>query len=285
MARLFLITLALVWLAAPRAMPAQSAALDEGKIRESVRKALSIPTQWTIQIKDLAESPFPNFYQAALEFQSGKDVQRHQVLISKDGRYYILGRIFETDVDMDAARRKLVSADGSPVRGDPGAPVTIVEFSDLQCASCKQVDENFRKDGLLEIYPGKVRLVLKDLPLPNVHPWALQAAVACRCAWREDPEAFWQVREGIFAQQAGITPHNLRAKVMDLAKSAGLDLPRFGLCYDGRATLAQIERDIAEANSLGIGRTPTFLVNGRLLVGYPGRDEMKRLIDEFLAVP
>ncbi len=260
-----------------------SLAIDQDKLIPNIRKALSIPGEWSMKIVRPGPSPIPGLMQADLEVQlDTANVRSQRIYLSENGRNYIIGNLFDLETNMDQVRMRSVDVSRSPAKGPASAPVTVVEFSDLQCASCKNAHFALENDKLVESYKGKVRLVYKNYPLMRVHPWAFQASVGALCAYRQKPQAFWGVINEIYAKQAEINVGNIRERLTVAAKAANLNMPVFQACVDTQATASEVSRDLAEGNSLGISSTPTFMVNGRLMVGYPGTASLKRLIDEFL---
>lgn len=249
---------------------------------KSIKQSLSVNPDWEIKIAKVQISSFPFLYRAGLEFHHAGEVRLQNIFISTDSRRYIIGSVFATDVDMDEIRQKKLDIKRSPSKGNESAPVVLVEFSDLQCVSCKRIQEDMNKEKLLKTYKKKVLYVKKYLPHVKFHNWALPASVGCLCAWRQNKNAFWKMQEDIYSEQGNITPQNLREKLMNSAKRWGLNLQEFGACFDQKQTLKDVESDIAEAGSLGIRATPSFLVNGRLLRG-PTVPQVKKVIDEFLA--
>jgi len=138
--------------------------------------------------------------------------------------------------------------------GRPDAPVTIVEFSDLQCPFCKR----FHADVYTEIKKsyidtGKVRFVSRDFPL-DFHPFAFQAAEAARCAG--DQGRYWEVREALFANASALDDRVIKKSAEDLS----LDMNRFEACLDSHKYKGDIQRDAQEAARLQINGTPTFVV-------------------------
>jgi hypothetical protein len=102
---------------------------------------------------------------------------------------------------------------------------------------------------------GKVRLFFKHLPLKSIHPWAEGAALATECAGDQSSDGFWKMYHAIFKGQRELNQDNLKAKVSELAKSAGLDEAKFTQCYDGKTALPRIEKDLAEAAAVGANST------------------------------
>lgn len=169
--------------------------------------------------------------------------------------------------------REDVAATG-PVRGNPHAPVTIVEFGDFQCPYCKQAEPTLR--AILTKYRNDVRLVFRELPLTQLHPNAMTAAEAGVCADRQGK--FWPMHDRMYADQNALDIDGLKAT----AKRLGLNADRFAACMSDTATARQIETDMQAAGALGIGGTPYFFVNGRPLNGSVPPEKFDTVISEEL---
>ncbi len=169
--------------------------------------------------------------------------------------------------------RMAVEIGNAPRRGPAGAPITIVEFSDYQCPYCKRVAPTLR--DVLNRYGDQVSLVFKDLPL-SIHPQARKAAEAARCAGEQG--RYWDYHDALFAAPA---LHD--AVFGELARSIGLDAPRFQECLASGRHRAGVEADARQAEELGISGTPAFLINGILLGGAQPLEAFTRLIDSELA--
>jgi protein-disulfide isomerase len=282
---LFLLIAGLLFLAGPAlADGTLNDPAEQEKLAANIRKSLSVPPQFLLKVQNFSPSPVPGLMQGTLELSLGTTpVRRENLYVSPDGRYYLVGNLFDAQVDMDAVRRDALRPDESPSIGGKNAAVTVVEFSDYQCESCKYAHDALVKEKFFESYGDKVRFVPKNFPISRVHKWSQQASVAAMCAYREKPEAFWVFHDGIFLKQNEIVPENLRAKMLELAKQAGLNAKTFSSCYDQQSSLAKVNADLAEGQALGVMSTPTFVVNGRVLVGFRGSQELRQLIDEFLA--
>lgn len=174
-------------------------------------------------------------------------------------------------------RRADVSVGTSPIRGDANAPITIVEFSDFHCPFCRTVQPTLLQ--VLDRYPGKVRLVYKDLPLDGLHPNARKVSEAARCA--NEQGKFWPFHDAAYAGTVGT---DVSPTAMDtLATKAQLDIPAFKQCLDSGRHQAGILSDLAEAQRLGLSGTPAFFINGRLITGAQPLDGFVKIIEEELA--
>jgi len=173
------------------------------------------------------------------------------------------------------------------VMGREDAPVTIIEFTDLQCPYCaRHATQTFPRLKADYIDSGKLRYTSRDLPLP-FHSFALPAAVASRCAGEQG--RFWEYREALFAAQTtlGTEPYGR------IAGEMGLDVERLEACRsDGRAE-ADVRADLALAGSNGIRSTPTFVIGrvvdgefqGEVVSGAQPYEVFKAKLDALLAAP
>jgi protein-disulfide isomerase len=148
-----------------------------------------------------------------------------------------------------------------PAFGPANAPVTIVEFGDLECPSCR-AEAPVLRELLPELFPNKVRVVFKDYPLESIHPWARAASIAARCVFRQNPQAFWKFYDWDYENQDEITVENLKSKVLEWARGNGIAGAALESCIDSKATDPEVARNIAEGKAVGVKGTPTVFVNG-----------------------
>jgi protein-disulfide isomerase len=146
-----------------------------------------------------------------------------------------------------------------PVRGDRKAPVTVIEFSEFQCPFCARAVPSVK-----ELEANKnVRVVWKHLPLP-FHANAMPAALAAEAA-REQGK-FWEMHDRLFSNQAALSD----AVYVQYARDLGLDVKRFQESLQSPRLRARVQEDLAAAASAGVTGTPTFVVNGEVVVGSAG---------------
>jgi protein-disulfide isomerase len=165
----------------------------------------------------------------------------------------------------------------SPVKGNPNAQVTIIEFSDFQCPYCARVEPTLK--ALMDTYGDKVRLVWKHEPLP-FHPRAEPAAeLAMEARDEKGDKGFWEVHDKLFASQ----PRLEDADLEKVATAAGLSLEKVREAVKTHKYKALIDRDDDLADDMQAGSTPHFFVNGRRLVGAQPREKFAEIIDDELA--
>jgi protein-disulfide isomerase len=144
---------------------------------------------------------------------------------------------------------------GAASRGAKDAPVTIIEFTDYQCPYCG----HYVRQTLPEILKnyvdaGKVRYLIRDMPLTNIHPYAQKAAEAARCAGIQGK--YWAMHDVLFKNQA----HLKSDELVTHAKAAGLDLPQFTHCLDGNLQAQEVQHSIKSGRQAGVSGTPTFFL-------------------------
>jgi protein-disulfide isomerase len=166
-----------------------------------------------------------------------------------------------------------VAAEGQ-LKGEPNAPVTIVEFSDFECPFCSRAEESVKQ--VMEAYKGKVRLYFRDFPLP-FHSKAQKAAEAALCAAEQGK--FWEMHGALFANQQALDVPALK----DQAKKLTLDEKKFGECLDSGRMASKIEASKKAGEAVGVTGTPAFFINGRMISGAQPFEKFKELIDNELA--
>ena len=168
-----------------------------------------------------------------------------------------------------------VAYDPARVRGDPKAPVVIVEFSDFQCPYCQSVEATLK--NLLAKYDGRVRLAYRDLPLREIHPQAELAAEASRCALEQGK--FWEYHDLLFQNQNKLNHDGF----VGFARDLKLDEKQFESCLSGGKYKAQIEEDRQAGLRAGINGTPGFFINGNMVSGNQPAGSFETLIEGELA--
>jgi protein-disulfide isomerase len=162
----------------------------------------------------------------------------------------------------------------APSRGPKNAPVTLVVFSDFQCPFCKRVEPTLTQ--IEKEYPGKVRVVWKNMPL-EMHQNAKPAATAALAAGEQGK--FWEMHDKLFENQTALD----RASLEKYASELGLDVAKFKAALDSDKFAAKISADMKEAAAVDVSGTPATFVNGRKIGGAYPYDTFKKLVDQELA--
>jgi protein-disulfide isomerase len=255
-------------------------ALQQGSSAEllrCVREVTKLPPQVELKIGSFNKTPYPQFLKSVITASNGKQTQTAEIFITKDRRTGILGIVMPFREDFV---RAMINSKDVPSLGPSNAPVTVVEYADLQCPTCALLHE-FLEKKVLPKYGAKLRVIFKEFPLPW-HDWSSAAAVANECAYQINPSAFPRYRTLIFANQNAINASNVREFLLSLGEDAGVDRARLAACMDSKASLSRVEAARQEGEDLGIHATPTSFVNGRIVIGLPSEAAFDKIVDEAL---
>src|SRR5579872_6905400 len=264
--KLSLTILAALALFGAETAPVKKSALDKATLEAYVRHVFVWNSQVKVEIGDPKPADLPGFSKVEVHASQGAASADETLYVSKDGQKIVRGSVFDVTQNPFKPELDKLHTDLQPSMGTPGAPVVIVLFSDFECPFCKEEAKALRTN-LLSTYPKEVRLYFKDLPLSQIHPWALPAAIAGRCVFKQNPAAFWDYHDWIYEHQSEITADNLQSKVLEFAKGKEIDAMQLQRCMESKATEPEIQKSIDESKLLGVQGTPTVFVNGRQLVG------------------
>ena len=206
----------------------------------------------------------PGLLETTVDLTMGESHDSAKMFVSKDGQFLLRGEMTDLSKDPLAETRAKIDLKNVPSTGSPSAPVTIVEFADFECPVCRQLHDALRT--LLPNYP-QARLLFKDYPIEQIHPWARTAALAGRCAYQQDPKAFWTIYDSLYDNQDVISAENAWSKVVAYAGEAGLDQAAFKACLASPEAAAAVDASLANGKLLEVNSTPTLFVNGRRVVG------------------
>jgi len=264
---------------APPEKPAdKKSAFDKPTFEAYVRHLKVWGPQIKVDIADPKPSDMPGFSTVTVHASAGAASADFQFFVSKDGQKVVEGSVY--DISQNPYKRELdkLKTDLQPSFGTPGAPVVLVEFSDFECPMCKEEAKTLR-DNLLSTYPKQVRFYFMEFPLDQLHPWARAAAIAGRCIFRQNANAFWDFHDWIFAHQDDIKADNVKDKVLEFAKGKELDALQLTRCMDNKETEAEVNKSLAIGKDVGVGATPTLFINGRPIVGRVDWPTLRNVID------
>ncbi len=179
-----------------------------------------------------------------------------------------------------------MDASGILVKGDPNAPLTIIEFTDMQCPFCSRfAKETFTQLESEYIQTGKVRYIVKNFPLIVMHRDAFLAAQANHCA--AEQQRAWEMHERMFGNQQKLSKADLVAQSAEM----GLDSETFRSCLESGKYAAAVRAEMSEAQTAGITGTPAFVLGAtegrkmkpqRLLSGAQALPSFQAAIDSLL---
>jgi protein-disulfide isomerase len=172
------------------------------------------------------------------------------------------------------APKTQVAWDPKRLRGNPNAPITIVEFSDFQCPYCGRVQPALNE--LRAKYADRVKIAYLDFPLLSIHPRAEPAAEAARCAGEQGK--FWEYHDLLWASQSKLDD----AALSERARTLNLDQQQFESCRASGKYRAKVEEDLQEGMKAGVSGTPGFFINGVFLNGAVPASAFEQIITDEL---
>jgi protein-disulfide isomerase/rhodanese-related sulfurtransferase len=158
--------------------------------------------------------------------------------------------------------------------GDPNAKVTIVEFGDFKCPACRQAEASGKK--IREKFGNKIRFAFREFPLVNVHAESEKAAEAAECAGQQGK--FWQAVDTFYEHQEELS----LPAINRYAGEMGLDSPRFVACLQKGEMASRVAQDVRDGQALGVHATPTFFIDGHVIVGPIAYPQFEQLVENEL---
>ncbi len=282
---------------------AQSSSPELNKrIERQVRGYFNIPPAVQVTVGAPKSSEFPNYETVPITFESHGQKTTQDFLVSKDGKTLLrMSKIdispeaYQVAVKQDASKRqqeadlmKKIDTAGRPFRGAKDAKVTMVVYDDFECPYCASMYKTLFSEQM-KSYQDRVRIVFKDYPLFQIHPWARRAAIDANCLAEQSNDAFWDFSDYVHANQHEITGNRdlpasemkLDALTLDAGKRHNANPGTLQACIKSQPDQA-LNASIKEADSLGVQATPTAFINGQRLEGTVDPPELTRMLDTAL---
>ena len=267
----------------PPAGNALQAKLDR-QIELTIRSQFNVPPDYTVTLGDRSKSDINGFDTLPVTFSNGSQKKTTLFLISKDNN--TLARLEKFDLTKTPGSG--INVLGRPIRGNPRAKVTIVNFDDLECPFCARMHEVLFP-GTEQHYGNLVRYIYLDFPLIQLHPWAMHAAVDVNCLADQSPTGYWNLVDTLHSQSDEISgargQQNLAAsvkKVDDLTLAEGkrdnVDMGKLQACIS-KQDESVIRASMKQGDALGVDGTPTLFVNGERATGALSQTMLWTIID------
>jgi protein-disulfide isomerase len=254
------------------------------KIQRQVQAQYDLPPEVTVEVGPRRPSDIPTFDLVTITLGGKGHEQKVDFLLSQDGK--TLAKLTRIDLTKDiyTERMSKIDLNGRPVRGNPNAKVTLVNYDDLQCPFCSRMHTTLMQEILPE-YGDRIKIVYKDFPL-SMHPWAQHSANDANCLATENGTAYWEFADYVHANQKAIngsqdlqkSKAELDRIALDLGKKNGADMERLQACIKTQPD-KQLKASMAEGDSLGLNATPTMFINGQKLEGAVDSDEVRAILN------
>ena len=261
------------------------------RIQTEIRSRYNVPPQIDISLSAPKPGDVPGYDTITVTFTGGSHTSTHDFLLSKDRK--TLAHLEKMDISQDLMSK--IDVKGRPVRGNGNAKVTIINYDDFECPFCSRLHATLFPD-ILKSYGDRIKIIYKDYPLVEIHPWAMHAAVDANCLADQSNEAYWEFADYVHANQREITPKTqdkqekpnwseafakLDALAKERATKHNLDQQKFDACVKKQDESA-VRASMAEGDKLGIDSTPTLFVNGERMSGAVPEDQMRAILNRAL---
>lgn len=254
------------------------------RIVTEIRSHYNVPPRVNIALSEPKPSTTAGFDEIVVTFTGGTNTTKHDFLVSTDRK--TLAHVEKIDISQDLMSK--IDVKGRPVKGNPNAKVTIVNFDDFQCPFCSRMHatlfENVFKD-----YADRIKVIYKDYPLIEIHPWAMHAAIDGNCLGEQNSPAYWDFADYIHANQklmAGKSQEDAFQNLDNFAKEQAqkhqLDANKLQACMQ-KQDQAVVRASMAEGDKLGVDSTPTMFINGERFTGAVPEEELRSALDRALA--
>ena len=274
---------------APAVPPASQSSIQDPalarKIEILVRGQFSIPSDYNITYGARKPSNIPGYDSLQITVGRGTRVSTTEFLITTDNSK--LARL--ESFDLNAIPALNIPVTNRPIRGNPNAKVTVINFDDLECPYCARMHQELFP-GTLERYKDKVRFIYKDDPLVEIHPWALHAAIDSNCLADQKSDAYWAYVDYLHAHGQEVTgeDHDMKKSSVtldkiarDQAKTFSLDATKLDACLQKQEE-APVRQSMKEAENLGVEGTPYLFVDGEKINGALPTEQVWAVLDRAL---
>jgi protein-disulfide isomerase len=251
---------------------------SEATVESFLHEQFGYQSDMSWKISSIKPSTIEGLAEVTVVLANQQGQQLSRFYVSPDGQHALIGDIIPFGAKpFDPANKALDKGISGPSRGPKDAPVTIVEFGDLQCPACKAAQPTI--EALVAAEP-QARFVFQNFPL-EMHNWAAKGAAYADCVGRASNDAFWKFVSKTYETQAEITAENADEKLTALADGAGVKGSEVAACATQPDTKARIDASIALGKKVDVSGTPTLFINGRKIGSFDNRlsEVYKNLVD------
>ena len=266
--------------------PAKDLGLSR-RIENQIRANFPVPTDVNVNLGERKSGDLPGFDDLTVTLSRGTQSQELHFLISKDNK--TLAKLQKFDLTSDLMSK--IDVTGRPFKGGKDAKVVIVNFDDFECPFCSRMHQTLFPT-ISKYYGEKIKIIYKDYPLVQIHPWASRAAVDGNCLVEQNIESYWAFADYAHANQQEITgvaegknekdmAMRLDRAVVEMGKKFNLDASRLQACISAQK-VEKVLDSMKEGDQVGVDSTPTLFINGERILGALSETELKKVIDRAL---
>lgn len=250
-----------------------------------IRSQFNIPPDFSVLLGARKPSKIAGYDALPVVFSHSGNETYEEFLISSDNK--TLAHLDKFDLANDPINA--IDVTGRPIRGNPGAKVTVISFDDLQCPYCGRMHQTLFP-ATLDHYSNKVRFIYKDFPLTEIHNWAMHAAIDANCLAAQSGDAYWSYVDYLHSHGQEISgPDRNAAKSFDalnrIAREQGalvkVDSSKLDACIATQDD-SKVRASMTLGDALKIQGAPALFVNGERIDGALPQEQVWQVIDRAL---
>jgi len=274
------------------------------RIEQQVRNSAEMSPGAKVEVGERKPSDFGGWDLVTVTVTDQGAPRTYTFLLSKDGNALVHYTKFDISTAPNARTMAKIDLTGRPMRGNKDAKVTVAIYDDFQCPYCARMYSTLFNE-VMKTYGDKVKVIYKDYPLYEIHPWAVRAAINANCLLEQSNDAWWQFSDEVHTRQgeigkqesapepkeaaakaaaegkAKIRSYGLDKLATDIAAKNKLDAAKLRACMETRST-DKVRASLEEGRALGVSATPTLFVNGEKLEGAYTYEEVAAVLDRAL---
>lgn len=251
---------------------------SEATVDSFMEQTFGYEPQVSWKISSIKPASVPGLAEVNVILANPQGQQLSRFYVTSDGEHAVVGEIIPFGAKpFEPAQKILEKGITGPSRGPKNAPVTIVEFGDLQCPACKAAQPTI--EALVASEPN-AHFVFQNFPL-EMHNWAAKGAAYADCVGKASNEAFWKFIAKVYETQSDITAENADEKLTAIANDSGVKGADIAACATTPVAKADIDASLALGKTVNVTGTPTIFINGRSIGNVSGvpAASLKALVD------
>ena len=259
------------------------------RIEQHVRAYFQVPDEVNVQIGERTSSEFPDYDKLAVTLTEGSRKQQVTLLISKDNKTLVRFSKMDLTKDPYAAVMSKIDQAGRPWRGNNNAKVVVVNYDDFECPFCARLHQTLFGE-IYRSYSDRIKIIYKDYPLSDIHPWAKRAAIDSNCLAAQNNDSYWAFADAMHTNPRAIGGENkplaqqleaVDAAARQQGQKFHLEMGQLNACLQAQDETA-VQVSSQEADQLGVQSTPTMFINGHKVEGAVPGEQIRSTIEKAL---
>jgi len=260
------------------------------RIERQVRAYTEAPPEATIILGVRSPSKFAGYDDLPVSIEANGVKKTVNFLLARDGSKLLYITEMNLNEDPYAQNMRRIDLSGRPWRGAENAKVSVVVYDDFQCPFCAKMYVTLMNEVMVH-YRDRVKIVMKDFPIVDAHPWAMRAAIDSHCLADLDLSAFWDFSDYVHTHQQDVSARvkasgsndltAVDALTREIARKHSVKADALRACLLQQAP-AKVDASLQEGKVLGVSATPTMFVNGQEVEGGLTDEQLRVMLDRAL---